>query len=522
MPRNGPRLDAPIDLPGILRRGLESRPDTLAVVSAETRWTWREVDRASERYAAGLLSLGLAPGDRVASLMPNRAPLLIHYLACMKAGLVAVPLNYRYMAPEIDHALEVSGASALFVHRERAGDLAACTRLAQLSRGLIRFGGEEDGGPSFQGFVARARPGADFAPAGPDDPAFIFFTSGSTGPAKGVTHSAASAGAMLASAAAAFEMTPDDVVLPGSSLSHLGGFMFSLAALAAGARAVVARSFDADEILPLLRAHRPSVLCMLPCALFNVVRDGAARREDFASLRLCRAGADKVPGELEREFTALTGLTIDEGYGCSEAGLIALNPPSGVIKAGSVGIACPGFALAVRDRDGQEVPAETDGSLWIRSPSVMAGYWRRPEATASVFRDGWFDTGDMMRMDRDGYLWFRGRKKQIIVHDGSNIAPQEVEEALLEHPAVLAAGAVGVHDLLHGENVRAYVTVRAGAAAPTCQELIRFARARIGYKAPEEVELLEDMPLNPTGKVDRVTLKRLAEERAHRCEIHLG
>jgi long-chain acyl-CoA synthetase len=193
-----------------------------------------------------------------------------------------------------------------------------------------------------------------------------------------------------------------------------------------------------------------------------------------------------------------------------------------VIKAGSVGIACPGFALAVRDRDGQEVPAETDGSLWIRSPSVMAGYWRRPEATASVFRDGWFDTGDMMRMDRDGYLWFRGRKKQIIVHDGSNIAPQEVEEALLEHPAVLAAGAVGVHDLLHGENVRAYVTVRAGAAAPTCQELIRFARARIGYKAPEEVELLEDMPLNPTGKVDRVTLKRLAEERAHRCEIHLG
>jgi len=337
-----------------------------------------------------------------------------------------------------------------------------------------------------------------------------------------VTHSAASAGAMLASAAAAFEMTSDDVVLPGSSLSHLGGFMFSLAALAAGARAVVARSFDADEILPLLRANRPSVLCMLPSALFNVVRDGAARREDFASLRLCRAGADKVPAELEREFTELTGLAIDEGYGCSEAGLIALNPPSGVIKAGSVGTACPGFALAIRDRDGQEVPAETDGSLWIRSPSVMAGYWRRPEATASVFRDGWFDTGDLMRMDRDGYLWFRGRKKQIIVHDGSNIAPQEVEEALLDHPAVLSAGAVGVHDLLHGENVRAYVTVRADAAPPTCQELIRFARDRIGYKAPEEVELLEEMPLNPTGKVDRVTLKRLAEERAHRCETHTG
>ena len=516
MPTTGPSLDTHVDLPNLLKRGLAAWPDDVAMVSLETRWTWRDADAASDRYAAGLLELGLRPGDRIASLMPNRTALLIHYLACMKAGFVAVPLNYRYMAPEIDHALEVSGAVALFVHQERMGDLEKSRLAGELPFGLIRYEAGSDGGPCYEAFIEPDRPVAELPPPGPSDPAFIFFTSGSTGPAKGVTHSFASAGHMFACVARAFEMTAEDVVLPGSSISHMGGFMFSMAALSAGARAVVARSVFADEILPLLREDRPSVLCMLPSALFALVRDGAANHEDFASLRLCRAGADKVPAELEREFIELTGFAIDEGYGCSEVGLTTLNPPSGLIKIGSVGVACPGFSLSIRDDGGAEVPAGADGNLWVRTPTLMMGYWNRPDATQAVKRNGWFDTGDVMRMDADGYLEFHGRKKQIIVHDGSNIAPQEVEDALLDHPAVESAGVVGVHDLLHGENVRAYITIRPGEAPPSTQELIRFARERIGYKAPEEIEVLDQTPLNPTGKVDRLKLKKMAEEQAHR------
>ena len=142
----------------------------------------------------------------------------------------------------------------------------------------------------------------------------------------------------------------------------------------------------------------------------------------------------------------------------------------------------------------------------------MVGYWNAPEETKAIFRDGWLDTGDVMKIDDDGYLWFRGRKKQIIVHDGSNICPQEVEEALLEHQAVESAGVVGIHNLVHGENVRAYITLQKGATRPTSQELIQFARARVGYKAPEEIVVLEEMPLNATGKVDRATLKSMAED----------
>lgn len=160
-----------------------------------------------------------------------------------------------------------------------------------------------------------------------------------------------------------------------------------------------------------------------------------------------------------------------------------------------------------------EVPAGTDGRLWIKGPAVTTGYWDDPAATAAAIVDGWLDTGDMMRVDADDYLWFRGRRKQIIVHDGSNIAPPEVEEAVMVHPAVASAGVIGVHDLVHGENVWAYVTLKKGVDPPAIQEIIRCARERVGYKAPEVIVVIDQMPLNATGKVDRVTLKRWAAER---------
>ena len=142
----------------------------------------------------------------------------------------------------------------------------------------------------------------------------------------------------------------------------------------------------------------------------------------------------------------------------------------------------------------------------------MIGYWNRPDATAETIVDGWLDTGDVVAADADGYFWFRGRKKQIIIHDGSNICPQEVEESLAEHPAVDAVGVIGIHDLVHGENVRAYVALKPGATRPTATELIQFSRVRVGYKAPSEIVFLDEMPLNATGKVDRVALKKLAED----------
>jgi acyl-CoA synthetase (AMP-forming)/AMP-acid ligase II len=284
----------------------------------------------------------------------------------------------------------------------------------------------------------------------------------------------------------------------------------SLAGLAAGARVDVARTFDGTELLPLLRSTRPSVLCMLPSALFNLVRDHGASHEDFHSLRLCISGGDKVSGELEREYSALAGFEIYETYGMTEIGIATMNPPSGPNRIGSIGRLAPGFAASIRDTQGREVSVATEGRMWIKSPSNMVGYWNRPDATAETTVDGWLDTGDVVSIDADGYVWFRGRKKQIIIHDGSNICPQEVEESLLEHEAVESAGVIGVHDPVHGENVRAYITWRPNVARPTMTDLIQFSRALVGYKAPDEIVVLDQMPINATGKVDRVALKLLA------------
>ena len=511
MPISGTPLAAPVNLAEILNQGLATKPDADALVSRRRRWTWRMLDSVSTRLAGNYLGLGLDPGDRIASLMPNRTELLVHYLACMKCGLVAVPLNYRYMAPEIDHALEVSGAKILLTHDERRQDLAASKLAGKLPLGIIGYNDNGAGdGASFSS-LTQGEPTRAFAGPKPKDAAILFFTSGSTGKPKGVCHSHETLGWIIASAVRSFQMGPDDIMLPGGSASHVGGHHLSLMTFAAGGRVVLPRTFDGEEILPLMRAERPTKMWMLPSALYALVRDHGARHPDFASVKACFSGGDKVSKALEAEFTALAGIAIDEDYGMTEIGIPMVTPP-GSAKDGSVGPLAPGYQASLRDGDSREVEAGREGRLWIKFPGNMVAYWNNPEATAETVVEGWLDTGDVMSADEDGYFWFRGRRKQIIIHDGSNICPQEVEAALLEHNAVAIAGVVGVQSRLHGENVRAYVALEAGVPAPTRQDLIQFARARVGYKTPEEIIVLEEMPLNATGKVDRMTLKRMAAE----------
>jgi acyl-coenzyme A synthetase/AMP-(fatty) acid ligase len=511
MPLSGRPLEAPVHIPHLLRAGLDQSPDNMALVSTATRCTWRDLERASDNLAGNLLGLGLSPGDRVASLMPNRAALIIHYIACMKSGLVSVPLNYRFTILEINRALVVSEASVLLAHAERGRELAGSPAVRDLPHGLIFYDPQKERRPSFWDLIATPPARKERPVPKASDPAFIFFTSGSTGPAKGVTHSYETVGWMFATVAAALELTPGDVMLPGGSISHLAGFIVSFGAMSVGARVLIARTSDSQHILRLLREQRPTVLWMQPATLFALVRDPGARRDDFTSLRYCRSSSDKVPAVLAREYADLTGMVINEGFGMTEVGIVTANPSSGATKIGSVGRAAPGVRLSIRDESGRELPAGSEGRLWISACGLTVGYWRDPAATAAVMHDGWLDSGDVMKADEEGYLTFCGRKKQLIVHNGSNISPQEVEDALLQHAAVAIAGVVGVPDLVHGENVRAYVTLKPDAPVPTEQELIDFARARVGYKAPEQVEFLAGMPLN-AGKVDRAALKRLAAQ----------
>jgi acyl-CoA synthetase (AMP-forming)/AMP-acid ligase II len=507
----GPELKQSIQLTRILDIGLTTKPTEPALISLERKWSWHELDQASTRLAQQYLALGLVPGDRVASLLPNRGALLVHYLACFKTGLTATPLNYRYQTPEIDHALEVSGASLLVAHAEREDVLSASKQVPRLRLGRISYGDKSGAHRQLEELMTSDNSVMELPTPTPETPAFIFFTSGSTGKPKGVTHTHNTFGWMVASAIAGLELTPADVFLPATSASHIAASSLSFAGLAAGSCVAIARSFGGDEILPLLRSTRPSLLCMLPAPLINLVRDHGATRDDFRSIRRCVSGGDKISAELEREFTDLTGFAIEELYGMTETGTSVMNPAADRNRIGSIGQLAPGFSASIRNDDGTEPGAGTPGRLWIQSPSNMIGYWNRPDATAETIVDGWLDTGDLVDTDEQNYFWFRGRKKQIIIHDGSNICPQEVEDSLLEHPAVALACVIGIHDLVHGENVRAYITFRPDVTRPTATELIQFSRARVGYKAPDEIVVLDEMPTNAVGKVDRAALKQLAD-----------
>ena len=509
MPLPVERTYEPIDLTRLLAKGLQRRPDDVALISAEGSRSWRELDRASEYYGANLLALGLRSGDRVASLMPNCDALVIHYLACFKTRIVATPLNFRYTPSEIDYALEKGGASALLAHCSRDTDISASRQAPELPFGVISYGSAERLSHSFEALVGRPAHIAGLTLPASSDPAIILFTSGSTGPAKGVTHSFATLGWMIASWARGCQTTPDDTVMVSGSLSHIGAIEDSFMGLAAGARIVIARTFDADGLLPMLRQHRPTISIVLPITLFGLIRDARTTRDDLVSLRLCGAGGDKVPAELEREYKSMTGLSINEMYGMTETGMATMSPPDGHVTVGSIGRAIAGHHLSVRGNDGSEVADGAEGRFWIKSPGNMIGYWESPEATAATIKDGWLDTGDVVKIDAEGYVWFCGRQKQMIIHDGSNISPQEVEDALLEHPAVAMAGVVGVYDLVHGENVRAFITLKPGVVAVSLEDVIDFARTLVGYKAPEEITVLDRMPLTPSEKVDRTALKAL-------------
>ena len=469
--------------------------------------SWSELEKACLITASRYLRLGVQPGDRIASLMPNGLQLVVHYLAGLRCGVILTPLNYRYTVPEIDHALKLTQPSLILLHPERQEDIdcslaPGLCRLGCITPDEIRVEDYFDDGSYDHHLLLKHRDS--------DEPCFLFLTSGSTGRPKAATHTLRSMGWMIASIQKAADIKEKQRILAGTSLSHIASTLLVIAALSRGAQVAIPNDLSSSSIEILLRRHRPTLVMALPVTLFNLVRDENLNCDDFNSVQLCISGGDKVNHQLHNEFTNVTGLKIDEAYGMSEIGFATLSPVDGENRLGSIGRLCPGFEGSIRDEKGLEISEGEEGLLWIRSPSNTIGYWDNDIATAETIQGEWLNTGDVMRVDSDGYLWFCGRRKQIIIHDGSNICPQDVEDTLMEHPSVNYAGVIGVEDAIHGQNVHAYVSLKPAAATPSENDLIAFARERVGYKAPEVIHYLTSIPLNSVGKIDRVALSRMA------------
>ena len=472
-------------------------------------------DRAC-RASSGLAKLGVSAGERVVVLMANCPEVGIAYSAIWRAGAVVTPVVFLVSPPELQHILADSGAVAVVTTPELLATVAAAAAGAPQLRHVIVVGGGPDSLPGHVRGVDFAElesaPAGGIARAGDDDLATLMYTGGTTGRAKGVMLSHRNLYACSRSSHESSQAEGITRALTPLPLSHAYGMIVTLVGFHATERglAVLQRWFDPAEFLALAQRHRIQRTALVP-AMVQMLLAQPLEDADLSSLRYVNCGAAPLAAHTREQWERrVPGSQILEGYGCTESGaVISVNPP-GASRAGSAGRPIPGYQVSIRDDDDADVPAGADGEICVRADGVMAGYWNSPAETAAALRGGWLHTGDIGRLDADGYLYVLDRKKDLIIRGGFNVFPRDVEDVLLQHPAVAMAGVVSRPDQRLGEEIVAFVSLLPGSQA-TPAEIVEFARGRLAAnKYPREVNILDSVPLTSVGKLDRKALRARA------------
>ena len=491
-----------------LKHSRERNPGKVAVACRDESWTFREFDRVTDHFAANLLAAGAEPGDRVAVHLLNGLDAALTYIGCLKAGCIIVPVNNRLKGREVDYILRQSG-SALYIGQPDlyAEIVASCPVLGALQRYLT-------GGTAIRDIRSFSElsctPGrCDLYSPPLDQSAAILYTSGTTAHPKGAVHSHRT---LLESAETMRHMRLDEdqVVLVITSMAHLIGFgMLFLSALANGATTVITRPFEIEDALDSFARWKCTYTLGVPVMFDCLLRSQTARPRNVTSGRFYFCGGDSVTPALQEGFQRAFA-PVYEAYGCTEVTPLFWNRP-GEARVGSIGKPALNSVVQLVDPTGTSVASGSIGEICVTAPHLMTGYWQDDTAGA---RDGWFHTGDLAHVDDDGFYWFAGRKKEIIIRGGSNVSPQEVEAVLCDHPAVAEAAVVGRPDAFWGETVVAHVALRPGTRLDQ-EELIAFAKERLAdYKAPEAVVFQSELPKGPTGKLMRRALRDTPEAAA--------
>jgi long-chain acyl-CoA synthetase len=488
-----------------ITEAVKRSPTKIAIACHQQSWTYGEWDRLTDNIAGNILAAGVEPGDRVAFHLTNGPELAMGLLGCLKAGCAVVPINTRLKGREIDYILRQSGTAFYVGQRELYDPIqSTCSALSELTKFFVTT--ETDGQTaSFHDLCKPSAWGKPIPEPAPDQVAAIFYTSGTTARPKGVIRTHANL-EQLGLAMRQTGLTADEIVLSMSSMMHiLGSSCVYLAGLMNGATVVLTKPFDFVGTLDAIETWRCTLIYGMP-VMYNLLIDAQkAAPRDISSIRLAYGGGDSVSPALQRNCHRSIA-PIVEVYGSTEIVPVSWNRP-GEVRVGSIGRPADGVDVRLVDDRGEEVGSGETGEIQVRAAHLMQGYWQDPDATSAAFDNGWFRTGDLGRQDEDGYYWFAGRKKEIIVRGGSNISPQEVEAVLHEHPAVAEVGVVGRPHPVWGETVVAHVVLQPGRSVDEV-ELISFARDRLAeYKLPENVVFQSDLPKGLTGKVQRSALR---------------
>ena len=506
----------------VLRRTASRIPDKTAVIDGDRTFTFAQLDEQSDRFATAIAGLGVEKGDRVGLFAPNCAEFVTAYFGILKTGAAVAPANSAYRARELTHQMDNSGARVLVSHQVGLPVVeAARPGLPGLDR-VINIGPSAPDTLNFEQLVSDNAPRPPSVAINPkDDLAALPSSSGTTGLPKGVmlTHFNLTSNLeqTINRPNENSAMTEEDILLVHLPLFHSYGMTVLMnAAIAAGATQVHMGRFDMDLFLDLVPRHRVSMLYTVPPVVLGVAQVPGIESHDLSSLRLCLSGAAPLSEELQTRFERLTGVPTVQGYGLTETSPVTnmdfVEPDRR--RTGSIGPAVSDTDEKIVDPEDatRELPFGEVGELLIRGPQVMKGYWRNPEATAETIHDGWLYTGDMARMDPEGYVYIVDRKKELIKYKGFQVAPAEMEALLLEHPNVADAAVVGKPDEEAGEIPKAYVVAKSSSL--TADDVMTFVAERVaGFKKIREVEFTDEIPKSPSGKILRRVLADMGKSR---------
>jgi len=509
----------------------------------EGRWyTNVEINRNANLLGNALKGLGINRGDRVAVQMPNNPEVLSAFPAIYKIGAVVIPLNPLLRPDQAAYIYRDCGAKAILTSSDFVGRvLEAQKQTPNLQHVILTDRDDISGTISYRNIMSTSSAELMIEQTDNDDVAALIYTAGTTGPPKGVVHTHYSLhmnaisfyeyilvhrSATLQLNSRAFnpktlqfnEVTQlvsgvnrAMVSLGVLPLSHSFGIAFSNTGNFVGGKTILLRWWNVEEALKAIQTFRVTQMAAVPTMYIQMLEFPELDKYDLSSLDDCQCGAAPLPLEVALRWKEKVGVDIREGWGLTESGATTTGQPGDLPpRYGSIGkclLKCN--TIKVFDEKGQELPPGQQGEIVVKGPTVMKGYWNLPEETAKTIKDGWFYTGDIGYVDEDRYFYITGRKKDIIIRGGENVSPMEVEDVLLQHPAVAEAGVVGIPDAVYGEEIKAFVVIKPDKRV-TEEELIAYCKDRLPtFKLPKKVQFTESLPKNLLGKVLRVELRKL-------------
>ena len=485
-------------------------PEKCALVFKEKRWLYRDLNARANRLANGLLDLGAKKGDRVGVLLHNGNEIAEAVFASARIGTVSISLNFRLAGREFEYILDNSDATILIYGQEFQDKVDAIRSNLKKIKHYIRVGENEIKGGDYQ-YEQLLQTHSDSEPSRQiemDDDSSLIYTSGTTGRPKGVvrTHQTN----LWASLNTVIEMGYrfDDVEMYMVPLFNVGFFNFFTPNIIAGGTVVVISQFEENEVLRLIETEQVTRMFMVPAMWNRLINVKNFFEYDLSSLRVGISGAESMPTSLKHQIKErFTDIEIWECYGLSEGGKTYLRPDDCLRKFSSVGKAGLTDETRVVDENDEDVGIEKEGEVLFRGPSLMKEYYGNSEATAQALKGGWLHTGDIGKLDEDGFLYIVDRKKDMIISGGENIYPREIEDVLASHPKIFEVAVIGLPDPQWGESVMAVVVVKEGETMEA-QEVVEYCKSSLAsYKKPRAVEFVDSLPRNPSGKVLKPELR---------------